>query len=106
MDNKNQDNGADMSIRFPGALSLKDLITVVSVAVSLTIAWGVFGTRITLLEKELSSHAEQDDRVAKDVEELKKKTTQLEQHIYDNEVMVDRLYEQNNIPQPKRRTPY
>lgn len=106
MDKKQQDNGVELPVRFPGALSLKDLITVVSVAVSLTIAWGVFGTRITLLEKEVSVHESEDSRVQQDVATLKMRVDAIQQRQYDNENMIDRLYENSKLPEPKRRPPY
>lgn len=46
-----------LNIKIPDTLSVKDLITVVSFAVSATIAWGVFSTRITLLEEKVISHS-------------------------------------------------
>ncbi len=36
------------------SFTVKDLITVVSLAVSIALQWGVFGTRITVLEKEVA----------------------------------------------------
>lgn len=37
-------------VKFP--LTLKDIISMVTIAVTLTLAWGVFGTRLTVIEKE------------------------------------------------------
>lgn len=37
--------------KFP--LTLKDIISMVTIAVTLTLAWGVFGTRLTVVEKEI-----------------------------------------------------
>lgn len=105
MDNR-PNHDVELPVRFPGALSLKDLITLVSVAVSLTIAWGVFGTRLTLIEKEQETHAAADEKTSADVEELKKRTIEVEQRQYENSLLIDRLYEVNNIPTPKRRPSY
>ena len=106
MDNKHHDDEIQLPVRFPGALSLKDLITIVSVAISLTIAWGVFGTRLTLIEKELASHSVADDKVARKVEEIDKRTTTVEQQQHDDAFLIDQLYDYAGKPTPKRRAPY
>ena len=105
MDKENHSAG-ELPVRFPGALSLKDLITLVSVAVSLTIAWGVFGTRLTLIEKQLAGHEVQDSKVESQVVELEQRTNRAEQRLRENEFMVDQLYEYSGKSQPKRRDPY
>lgn len=89
--------------RFPGALSLKDLITLVSVAVSLTIAWGVFGTRMTLLEKEVETHQQVTDRLNKSIELDDRRMNTLELRIQDNEILIDNLYDAEKVKQPRRR---
>lgn len=96
-------NNDEIPVRFPGALSLKDLITMVSVAVSLTIAWGVFGTRLTLVEKDVTSIEATDARVEKKVDELESRTQRNEQKIRDSEFMIDQLYEYANKQPPYRR---
>lgn len=101
----NQDNKTEFLMRFPGTLSLRDLITVVSVAVSLTIAWGVFSTRIAIMEKEIAVMEAYQDKLTLTIEEQTKRVARIELRQYDNEGMIDRLYEYNpKIPQPKRRT--
>lgn len=95
----------EMPVRFPGTLSLKDLITLVSVAVSLTIAWGVFGTRITLIEKELEAHKATNNKLETELSGVRTRIDLVEKHQYDSDVMIDRLYEGSKIPQPKRRVP-
>ena len=100
-----QDNNVGFPVRFPGTLSLRDLITVVSVAVSLTIAWGVFSTRITIMEREIATLAADRAKLTLSMEEQARRITRFEMRQYDNEGMIDRLYEYNSkIPQPKRRT--
>jgi hypothetical protein len=72
----------------------------------LTIAWGVFGTRITLLERELAIHEEQEARARADIDTIKGRVDTIQQRQYDNEGMIDRLYEKSDTPQPKHRKPY
>lgn len=105
MDNKNHSTD-ELPVRFPGSLSLKDLITLISVAVSLTIAWGVFGTRLTLIESQMSLHQDADAKVEAKVDAIEKRTNAVEQQLRENEFMVDQLYEYSGKPQPKRRAPY
>ena len=105
MDNEHHSTES-LPARFPGALSLKDLITLVSVAVSLTIAWGVFGTRLSLIESQLAVHEVQAGKVEKHVNEIDQRVNKTEQRLRENEFMVDQLYEYSGKPQPKRRDPY
>lgn len=92
-------NTDELPVRFPGVLSLKDLITMVSVAVSLTIAWGVFGTRLTLNERQLATQERQ-------IAALEQRVNKAEQRLRENEFMVDQLYEYSGKPRPLRRDPY
>lgn len=105
MDNENH-NGGGLPARFPGALSLKDLITLVSVAVTLTIAWGVFGTRLSLIESQIDVHEVQNGKVEDKVKEIDQRVNKTEQRLRENEFLVDQLYENSGRPQPKRRDPY
>lgn len=96
-------NDDEIPVRFPGALSLKDLITMVSVAVSLTIAWGVFGTRLTVVEKDVATIEAADARIEKKVDDLDTRTLRNEQKLRDNDFMIDQLYEYANKQPPSRR---
>lgn len=105
MDKENHNNDG-LPARFPGALSLKDLITLVSVAVSLTIAWGVFGTRLSLIESQIAVHEVQDGKVEDKVKEIDQRVNKTEQRLRENEFLVDQLYENSGKLPPKRRDPY
>lgn len=105
MDKENH-NTDGLPARFPGALSLKDLITLVSVAVSLTIAWGVFGTRLSLIESRIGVNEVQASKVEARVNEIDQRVNKTEQRLRENEFMVDQLYDYSGKPQPKRRDPY
>lgn len=56
-----------------GLLSIKDLIAILSVAVSMALAWGVFSTRITLLEHQLVTLKSEIVTVSTDLRESQKK---------------------------------
>lgn len=93
----------DLPTRFPGALSLKDLITLVSVAVSLTIAWGVFGTRLTLIEKDVENQKIVAAKLETTVEKHNQEVARLDLRVQDDAILIDNLYDATKIKQPRRR---
>ena len=48
------------SLRLPISLSISDIISILSVAVSVTLAWGYFGARITAIEHDIVILKERD----------------------------------------------
>lgn len=80
------------NIKIPQTLTLKDLITVVSIAVSLALAWGVFSTRITVLEKELVSVQALAKQQQSDIDELRRENRRLESVERDNTLFIDQLF--------------
>lgn len=90
-------------IKIPDTLTIKDLITIISVAVSLTIAWGVFSTRIAIMEKEILALQVQGDRHASSVDRLKQDVRRLENHQQDDELLLDQVYSLLRKPAPIRR---
>lgn len=99
MPTKSHSNG---TIKLPLSLSIKDIITIVSVAVSITLAWGVFSTRIAVLEKEvLTLQAESKSRVA-EMERVYARLRRLEAHQQDDEMLIDQVfYIQKRTPPPR-----
>lgn len=104
MDKENNSTD-ELPVRFPGALGLKDLITLVSVAVSMTIAWGVFGTRVTIVEQRMATHEEAQTKTDARLDALERLRINTDQRIRENEFAIDRLYEYSGKPPPVRRTP-
>jgi len=92
-----------ISLTFPSSLDIKDLIMIVSVAVSLTVAWGVFSTRLTVLEREVV--ALQDAAAAQSVtiDRLQQQVTRLSAHQQDDELLVDQIFSLIRRPPPTRR---
>lgn len=89
--------------RFPEVLTLRDIVTIVSVAISLALAWGVFSTRITLLEREvLALHASAQNDTAT-IERLTQQIRVLESRQQDSELLIDQLYISLRRPIPTRR---
>jgi peptidoglycan hydrolase CwlO-like protein len=80
------------AIQFPESLTLKDLVTIVSVAISLTVAWGVFSTRIALVEKEIVAIQAAMVKKQTAIERMQTQTRRLEAHQQDDEMIIDQIY--------------
>lgn len=92
-----------ITVKFPETLDLKDLITIVSVAVSLTVAWGVFSTRIAIVEREIVSLQQQDQSHNVSMERLQAQVRRLEAHQQDDELILDQVFTLMKRPYPQRR---
>lgn len=92
-----------VKIRFPAALDIKDIITIVSVAVSLTIAWGVFSTRLALVEHEIVSMKDASDQQSAQIQKLEQRVRRLENHQQDDELFFDQVFAILKRPDPIRR---
>lgn len=102
----NQEPGSSetgVTLKIPSILSIKDLITVISVAISLTVAWGVFSTRITVAEREIVSLQNQMRTQDAAIDKLQQQTSRLAAHQQDDELLIDQLYILQNRPIPTRR---
>lgn len=81
-----------VSVRVPIHLSLRDVILTVGTVVSIVAAWGIVGTRISLLEQR-------GTLLDKQIERLEKRIDDLEQRLYTHE-LNDRLgTPQSQLPQ-------
>jgi uncharacterized ubiquitin-like protein YukD len=89
-------------LRSPHILTIKDLITIVSVAVSLAIAWGVFDTRITVLEREQVRLQTADVKQVADLGDIATQLKKLELRIQDDQHFIDDLYRSMKKPMPRR----
>lgn len=92
-----------LTVKIPTILGIKDLITIISVAVSLTVAWGVFSTRMTVAEREIL--ALQDALRSHDsaIDKLQQHTSRLGASQQDDELLIDQLYILQRRPVPVRR---
>ena len=97
---KTDETTDDGIMQMPRSLSLKDLITIASVCVSLTLAWGVFGTRITVLEKEVIALKEAATANTASIETLKSQVRKLEIRQQDDQQFIDDIYRgmKKNLP--------
>ena len=107
MTGKNSRSDDDLVIaRFPQTLGLRDLITIISVAVSLTIAWTLFSTRLTVLEKEVVALKDNQARIEVMVDKASLDTRHIQIHQQDDEQFINELYRTANKPEPKRSGQY
>lgn len=84
------------------SIDLKDLIVIISTAVTLTTAWGVFSTRVSLLEREVLSIREQERELRTLVTNIDTQVTNLAFQNKLQDTYMDQLYEQLGRPVPKR----
>lgn len=96
------DNNEKFQIRFPQSLSLADIIKLLLVVVSLTLAWGVFDTRVTMLEKTDGNYLEHIKQVETDTKENNSRIERLESHQQDDETIIDNLFDTLKKPKPTR----
>lgn len=70
-----------IKVRVPSNLSLRDVIMFITVAVSVTAAWGMISTRMSIVEKELI-------HTSKTIEEVKQRSGEQDKTIMRNEVRL------------------
>jgi HAMP domain-containing protein len=95
MTTDNQQQDVQVRARLNTSLDLKDLITIVSAAVSITFAWGVFNTRISSLEQKVIAQ-EQENQAQKET------IRRLEQRTQENTIYLDQLYSNTYKSAPRR----
>ena len=89
--------------RFPESLSLSDLITIVSVAISITLAWGYFGARVAALEKDVIVMKDANDKQAAIIKSIEVKLDGVYSTAHDNEIYIDELFKLLKESQPRHR---
>lgn len=98
---QNIHNSGGASSRLPQFLTVRDLITIISVAVSLAIAWGIFETRVALLEKESITMHTTTAKAVSDVADINAQLKRMELRSLDNQHSVDNLYTLMKKPLPR-----
>ena len=76
-----------IKVRIPATLTLRDIVTFFAIAVSITAAWGVFGTRLTVIESHLITMEKIPIENKADIKELSQRLTQLEFRVRENEIL-------------------
>lgn len=87
-------------VNLPISITWRDIITVVTITVTLTTAWGVFSTRVSLLEKDnVSVHEKLKDM--KDVQKQQDaRQTKMENRLRDNEAAIEDLWKNTKRVSP------
>jgi hypothetical protein len=91
-----------ISVGLPATLSLRDLITIVSAAITLTLAWGVFSSRLAVLEREIVSLQKSDTVQELAVEKLQVQVHRNTAHQQDDELLIDQVFQLLRRPAPTR----
>lgn len=89
-DSATSENAAHIRLKVP-ALTVKDLISVISIAVTLTLAWGVFSTRISVLESTAIQAKIERERNLALIENLAGRVVALERTSDRHAVMLDNI---------------
>lgn len=97
--NEKPEEGA---IRVPQVLSLKDLITIISVCVALAMGWGVFGTRITVLENDVVAIKAAMSNQGAALSELSRMVERVRSTQTQHDVFIDQIYDMMKKPPPRR----
>lgn len=103
MSDESQDVGDRPVVRFPQTLSLKDLITIISVSVALALAWGVFGTRVAVLENDVATMKQTMTTNSGTLAEVSKLVERLRDGQVQQDIFIDQLYDIVNKAPPRRR---
>jgi hypothetical protein len=88
--------------RAPQTLSLKDLITIISVCVALAMAWGVFGTRITILENDMVAIKATVSSNNAALSELSRMVERVRAHQLQHDIFIDQIYDMMKKSPPRR----
>lgn len=99
------DTHEDATVRVPQSLSLKDLITIISVCVALAMAWGVFGTRITVLENDMVAIKAAMSNQGAALSELSRMVERVRSHQTQHDVFIDQIYDMMKKTPPRRFEP-
>jgi uncharacterized coiled-coil protein SlyX len=90
-------------MRFPQTLTLKDLITIISVSVALALAWGVFGTRVSVLENDVATLKQTVAGNNNVISELNRMVERVRDQQVQHDIFIDQLYDILKRPPPRRR---
>lgn len=99
----NKQSNGQTHFKLPiASLSIKDLISIVSLAVTIATAWALFGARLTSLEKEVLMQREMLIKQEAVNTFMDNKLRSLELTQRDNVIYIDQLYEYLSKPLPRR----
>jgi len=71
----NQNTGSSEHIKIPMTLTIRDVVLVVAAVVSMVTAWGIFGTRLSVVEEKIIFISNNMKDIRTIVRDLKKEDT-------------------------------
>ena len=80
------------SIKIPSTITLRDIVALIAVAISVTVSWGLLGTRLSLAEKELITIQKQRDADNQRVVLLEQRLESTQNRLRDNEMMLEEMW--------------
>lgn len=83
----------------PRTLSIRDLIVIISVAITLAVQWGIFSTRVSILEKS-------NEALVITVEKQQTEIRQLQVRVQDHSQFINEMYRSQNKTMPPYTMPY
>jgi hypothetical protein len=86
----------NLSIRIPTVLTLRDILAFVAVAVSITVAWGVIGTRLAIAEKEIVSVVQTNNIEQTKIDQIIQRQDILERRLREDESLIEELWRGKN----------
>jgi peptidoglycan hydrolase CwlO-like protein len=83
-------------LKYSNVITLKDIVTFVSIIVAMTMAWGVFGTRLTVAEKELVYQTQNSEKMQKQLDDVSDKVDKLQMRIIEDEDTIQSLWQKSH----------
>ena len=68
---RNSPDNDGVRVRVPASLSLRDVIYIIIAIVSITTAWGLYGTRLSVVEEKLLSIGNHLTEIKTEIKEIK-----------------------------------
>jgi hypothetical protein len=76
------------AFKIPSAISLRDVIIIVTAVITVVSAWGVYGTRLALVEDKIVQHEKRLDGVESLAHDIQKKDSELANAIVELKARV------------------
>ena len=100
-----QDPSHKISNRFPGSIEMRDIVSIVAVAISITLAYGVFSSRISVLEKDALHAQARSGKHEAEIERLQLLMQRAQSQFQENESQHDNIYRELKKPAPPKYRP-
>lgn len=92
MPTRSKSQKQDDEVMIPFNITWRDIVSIVGIAITLTTAWGLFGTRITILEKEVVSQDKTIQDMKSENEKINQKVNVLENRVRDAEASLEDVW--------------